>query len=316
MRLAVGLPARAGVICLLVGLLVVLSISAAFAASGDQLMASASTEPGVDGAVEGSIFGDGSGIRVEGSRGAGAGGVSERVEGGQGSTVPAGGGPAAEPRVDALEPSWGRDPDTGEACIALTRRPGVDPDSDAGLAWDLLTLEMMADPRLTGVGSPFCDDAVVAEVITRPDLAVNAFVRTVTLPSPVLRVDPGVALTGLPTFLVVAGQDGFSRAEDLAGWGVLEVSFEHVSLEIDWGDGTIEVVSDGRVGAPHGGDPSEQISHIYDHRDLDSEVVVTASWRARWSVAGFSGVVEGLAVDAALPLPVREYRAVRVASGG
>ncbi len=219
---------------------------------------------------------------------------------------------APDPRVDALEPSWGQQPETGDRCIDLTPRPGIDPGSELGIAWDIATLEMMVDPRLGDTANTFCDGAPV-DAAPRPHGAANAFVRSVTLPTPNLRIDPGFALTGMPAYLVIDGQDDFSRSDDLAGWGALTVDFETVAFAVDWGDGTTTLVDDGRIGAPYDGDPTQQISHVYDQRGSDTEVVVTATWRAQWRVAGFSGAVEGLAIESRLALPVREYRAVRVA---
>lgn len=272
--------------------------------------------------VDGAIGGDGEMLELEGSRRSddaeGQPGSGPPGSGQSGSAPPVSGGspPEPEPPVDALEPSWGQRPETGEPCIALTPVQGIDPGSELGLIWDLATLEMMADPRLSGIGDLFCEPLAAAAAATSPEAVVHAFVRSIALPVPELRVDPGIALTGLPAYLVIEGQDDFTLAEPIAGWGTLAVSFEVVSLVVDWGDGTVDLVEDGRSGAPYGGEPAEQISHVYDQRDPDSEVVVSSSWRARWSVGGFSGDVSGLAVDAALPLPVREYRAVRVAPDG
>ena len=265
----------------------------------------------VDDSPQASVILDGRGIQIEGDRRAGVG--SERVPDVNGgpSPTPVGGGVVDESAVAALEPAWGVQPETGDACIALVPRRDIDPTSDLNVDWELATLGMIADPRVGDPGNPFCDPAA-AQAALRPHGAANAFIRSVTLPDPGIRIDPGFALTGMATYLEVEGLGGFVHSDDLAGWGTLNVAFESVAIEVDWGDGTTSLVDDGRSGAAFDGDPAEQITHIYDRRGPDTEVAVTAFWRAEWNIAGFSGVVDGLSVDAVLPLPVREFRAVRV----
>jgi len=82
---------------------------------------------------------------------------------------------------------------------------------------------------------------------------------------------------------------------------------------VDWGDGTVEVIDDGRTGAAWDGPVAEQISHTYVDTDEGSVVRVEAGWQAVWRVGGFSGVVDDLQVVGELDLPVRTRRAVRVA---
>ena len=259
--------------------------------------------------VQGGLGGTPDTIIIEGAKGASNRSGSNPIGGA--SPTPVGGGVVDEPAVAALEPSWGVQPETGDACIALVPRRDIDPTSDLSVDWELATLGMIADPRVGDPGNPFCDPAA-AQAALRPHGAANAFVRSVTLPDPGIRIDPGFALTGMATYLEVEGLGGFVRSDELAGWGTLNVAFESVAIEVDWGDGTTSLVDDGRSGAAFDGDPAEQITHIYDRRGPDTEVAVTAFWRAEWNIAGFSGVVDGLSVDAVLPLPVREFRAVRV----
>lgn len=260
--------------------------------------------------VEGSLFADGTGLQVEGSQGVGA-GENDAPEGSEGSQVAVGGSPTVDPRPHALEPSWGQQPESGDACIRLAPRPGIDPGSELGIAWDLLTLEMMADPRLAEFSEFFCDGSP-GDDTPRPHGAANAFVRSAGLPQPSITVDPGYALTGMPTYLVIGGQEAFAVSEALDGWGRLTVAFETVGFEVDWGDGTTTTVDDGRTGTPFNGDPSQHISHIYTDRDPNTEVVVEARWRATWTVGGFTGEVDGLVIEETLAVPVREFVAVRV----
>lgn len=230
------------------------------------------------------------------------------VNGSQGVPATHGEPPAAPPPPGSYEPSWGARPDTGEPCIDLTYRSDVPPNSPLAIEWDVRTIDMTNDPRVDGAESALCQpDAVVAT----PVAAAEDFVRRIPLPEPRLQIDPGFALTGLPAYLVIDGQGSFAVDEDLAGWGTMRVDLRPIRFEVDWGDGTLETIADGRTGAGHGGDPAQQIEHVYRWADGDTVVTVRSDWEADWQVGGFAGTVAGLGIDAALSLPVREYRAVR-----
>ena len=255
--------------------------------------------------------GSGTGPSGPGSGSGGAGGTpgDGSSAGGSSGTDPSG----ATGGVDAFEPSWSVQAATGQPCILLSRRPGVAPDSELGLQWDLRTLHMMVDPRLLGRSDRFCAAVAGTGAVASPHAEATAFVRSITLPAPELSIPPGIALTGLTTYLVIDGQEGFTVRDDLPGWGPLAVRFAPVATVVDWGDGTRMVIEDGRRGAPYGGDPEQQITHVYDHRNPDIEVVVTTLWRASWSVGTHGGAVHGLRTGGVLPLPVRSFEAVRLA---
>jgi hypothetical protein len=210
----------------------------------------------------------------------------------------------------SYEPVWGTRADAGGPCIDLVYRSEVPPNSPLAIEWDLRTIDMTNDPRVAGAADPMCQPAP-ASVAASPAAAADGFVRRIPLPEPQLRIDPGFALTGLPAFLVIDDQRAFTVNEDLAGWGMMSVQFRPTRFVIDWGDGTMETIADGRTGAPYGGDASQQISHIYRWSDGSIRVRVRSDWQAGWQVGGFSGTVDGLVTDATLDLPVREYRAVR-----
>ena len=241
-----------------------------------------------------------------------AGSSPSQEPGGHGDSSAAGEPAARSDGVAAFEPSWSVQPETGEACILLARRPGVAPDSTLGRAWDQLTLQMMVDPRVAGRSDRFCMSVAAGAAAAGPHAAVESFVRSFTLPPPEPSIPPGIALTGLTTYLVISGQESFRVTEDLPGWGRLGIRFSNAATIVDWGDGTRVTIIDGRRGAPYGGDPREQITHVYDLRDPDTEVVVTTLWRANWSVGGFAGTVDGLMTRSTLGLPVRSFEAVRL----
>ena len=223
---------------------------------------------------------------------------------------------AKPPEFWAYEPAWGTQPETGEACIDLRYRANVEPNSETAIEWERQTLQMTADPRLDGAADRWCDAAAAAAAPT-PTLQATGFVRQIPLPQPQLAIDPGFALTGMPAYLVIGNQLGFTVTEDLEGWGPMQVDFTPTSFEVDWGDGTVENISDGRTGVRWNGPEAQQISHVYvdsdRHRGLagDNVVTVTSTWSADWSVAGFTGTVTGMIIDETFELPVREYRAVR-----
>jgi hypothetical protein len=225
------------------------------------------------------------------------------------------------PEFWSYQPVWGTQPESGEPCIDLLFRANVEPNSMVAAQWEMQTLQMMADARLDGVVNFWCD-AAAAEAMQTPNVLANGFVRRIPLPEPELEIDPGFALTGMPAYLVIGNQDGFTVIEALAGWGAMQVTFTPDAFEVDWGDGTVEQITDGRTGVSWNGPAAQQISHVYAdsdrHRGVDGNTVVTVSstWSAEWSVAGFAGTVNGMVIDEAFDLPVREYRAVRGNASG
>ncbi|MFP4149141.1 MAG: hypothetical protein ACLFV0_06600, partial [Nitriliruptoraceae bacterium] len=218
------------------------------------------------------------------------------------------GGSVEPPPPGSYEPVWGTRDGTGEACVDLVYRPEVPPNSTVAIEWDLRTIEMTNDPLISDPSDAMCDPDLVQPT---PTAAVIDFVRRIPLPEPLLSVDPGFALTGLPAYLTINGQEGFEVQEALPGWGTLQVDLRPTEFAVDWGDGAIETVTDGRTGGAHDADPTEHITHVYRWSDPQGQVAVRSTWEARWSVGDFSGTVADLVIDAALDVPVREYRTVR-----
>jgi hypothetical protein len=227
--------------------------------------------------------------------------------------TPVSDGPPPPPPEDiTYEPNWGTHPETGEPCIELTRvvRPGV-ANSSLAADYEHRLLTMMGDQRLREVEHNFCRDRAEDEGGESPAAIAQAFVRSLGIPAPEPRIDPGWALTGMPAYLEIHGQEAFTHDEQIPGFGQLRVSFEPTYFEIDWGDGTTRVVDDGRTGAPYDGPESQQISHTYADVDGGNVVRVDARWHATWRLAGFSGVVGGLQTSEEFPLEVREMQSVR-----
>ena len=217
----------------------------------------------------------------------------------------------AEPEpVWALEPVWGAHAETGEPCVDLLESSQVTVNEPLGLAWEARMLDMLHDPRLSGVEYRWCS-ASSQSVVADPSAVARSFVRSIQLPEPELWVAPGWALTGMDAYLEIGGQHGFEVTSPIEGFGSMEVSLRHSQVEVDWGDGTVDQVDDGRLGAPFDGPADEQISHVYLDADAASQVTVDVRWEAAWQVAGFSGVVDDLQISATLDLPVETRRAVR-----
>ena len=214
--------------------------------------------------------------------------------------------------VWALEPVWGVHPETGEVCLDLVESGEVTVNDPIGLSWESRMLTMLHDARLEGVEHRWCDGSS-SLLVADPSPQVHRFVRTIELPAPELWVAPGYALTGMPAFLQIEQQEPFEVDGTIVGFGGLEVVLAPQAFEVDWGDGTVEVIDDGRTGAAWDGPVAEQISHTYVDTDEGSVVRVEAGWQAVWRVGGFSGVVDDLQVVGELDLPVQTRRAVRVA---
>jgi hypothetical protein len=142
----------------------------------------------------------------------------------------------------------------------------------------------------------------------------QAFIRSIGIPPPEPRIDPGWALTGMPAYLEIHGQEAFTHDEAIPGFGRLRVAFEPTYFEVDWGDGTTTTVEDGRTGAPYDGPESQQISHTYADVNEGNLVRVDARWHATWELGGFRGVVGGLQTSEEFPLEVREMQTVRTSS--
>jgi hypothetical protein len=224
--------------------------------------------------------------------------------------APTGSQPAEAPRF-AFEPYWGTHPETGEDCIELIRHDSeFIVDSPAAQDWEIRTLQMLGDPRLATVEHRFCDPAYERGDAS-PAAVAQAFIRSIGIPSPEPHIAPGWALTGMPAYLEIAGQDSFAHEEHIDGFGLLRVEFAPTSFTVRWGDGAETHVEDGRTGVPYDGPESEQISHTYRDASPDNVVEVDAHWQARWRLGGIGGAVGGLQTSEEYPLEVREMQTVR-----
>jgi hypothetical protein len=223
--------------------------------------------------------------------------------------------PAPPPEDIVYEPSWGTHSETDEPCIDLRRieREGV-AHSSLAMDYEHRLLRMMGDGRLRDVEHIFCRDRAADEGGDSPAALAQAFVRDIGIPAPEPRIDPGWALTGMPAYLEIHGQEAFTHEEAIPGFGRLRVAFEPTYFEVDWGDGTTTTVEDGRTGAPYNGPESQQISHTFADVAPENVVRVEARWHATWELGGFRGVVGGMQTSEEFPLEVREMQSVRTSS--
>jgi hypothetical protein len=120
------------------------------------------------------------------------------------------------------------------------------------------------------------------------------------------RIDPGEAITGLRTYLVLEGPTTIEIGEDTP-LGRLSIG-GRVSYEIDWGDGSPVTTTESQ-GRPYPGGAGE-ITHVY--ADAGSyEVTVTSVWSGTWTAGGASGELPVLRRAESTVLPVSERQAVR-----
>ncbi|MGK2957061.1 MAG: PKD domain-containing protein [Acidimicrobiales bacterium] len=126
------------------------------------------------------------------------------------------------------------------------------------------------------------------------------------LPTPVLEIDPGWAITGLKAYLETKGKTVFDGQVPI-GNKTLNV---HATGEyfVDWGDNTGQWGPYNFEGLPW---PEGQITHVYQYTG-DYTVRVRELWTARWTLGNQSGVLTDRFSEASIPLTVRELQAVRI----
>ncbi len=128
-----------------------------------------------------------------------------------------------------------------------------------------------------------------------------------TLPTPLLEIDPGWAITGLPAFLETKGAVTYDSGPIPTEWGTMTM---HGTGEyfVDWGDNTGQWGPYDFEGLPW---PDGRITHIYQHTGTYA-VRVRQLWTVQWQVAQRSGVLQDRFTESTLALPVRELQAVRI----
>lgn len=135
--------------------------------------------------------------------------------------------------------------------------------------------------------------------------AENA-INKVVLPTPVLEIDPGWAITGLPAYLETKGTTTY---EAVIPVGSLNFNVKATGQYfVDWGDGTGQWGPYDFEGLPW---PDGQIKHVYQYTG-NYTVTVRELWAFNWQSGKNSGVLNDRYSEASIPLTVRELQAVRI----
>jgi hypothetical protein len=158
---------------------------------------------------------------------------------------------------------------------------------------------------LIGLGLGPCPDAPV--VPFTPELYALAYLRAIELPVPAPRIDPGVMLVGLESFLEVGSPITYDLGEPGTPFGPATFTFSS-TVTVDWGDGEVT----GPVASAGGPYPDGDLRHVYT-RQGSYDVVVTQDWTATWQIGAESGTIDGLQTTGTLAgFPVQEREAVIV----
>lgn len=125
--------------------------------------------------------------------------------------------------------------------------------------------------------------ACSADVVLDPDDVAAMYWEGASSPPPPtpLHVAPGRALTGLPAYLEIGGDNPYTETHDTP-LGVLTFSMTPRYV-VSWGDGaTVETESQG---GPY---PDGDLVHTYTDAEAIT-ITVDAYWRTGWTLAGESG---------------------------
>jgi len=207
--------------------------------------------------------------------------------------------PATKPVQYIMDVELRADPVTGARCVYLFNRQG-DPEGSEAAENEMRAL------RLLGTYPPCSNSPVPPRGATSPGVAAAlAWERQVQLPQPGLHIAPGWAITGKAAYLEVTGPRELVHDDEALGY---PISIEATStLDVDWGDGTVER-GISRRGGPW---PAGDITHVYTHIGTYT-VTVTQRWTATWRVGNQRGVIaDRLLTSASLPIEARQLQAVR-----
>ncbi len=191
------------------------------------------------------------------------------------------------------------DPVTGARCAYLFDRPG-DPLGREAAENEIRSLRLVGSYGVCS-SSPALPRAQPTPAVA----AALAWERHVKLPEPVLAVAPGFVLTGKAAYLEVGGDREVHQTYDALGYRVTIDAT--ATLDVDWGDGTVERGVTGKDGPW----PEGEVTHVYSHTGHYT-LVATRRWTARWRVGELSGVIaDTLVTEGRLPLEARQLQAVR-----
>jgi hypothetical protein len=193
------------------------------------------------------------------------------------------------------------DPVTGARCAYLFNVVG-DPEGRIAQQNEILA-EQLVSQYGTCSNSPAQPRAPRP---TPPQAAAQVWQDQVTLPAPEPHIAPGHAVTGRPAFLEDNGPRTITGTFTALGYAV-DITATPTSIDVDWGDGTV----DRNLTKAPGPWPNGGVSHTYTHAKPVT-VTITKHWTATWRIGNASGTVtEPLNTTATLELDVRQIQAVR-----
>jgi hypothetical protein len=136
-----------------------------------------------------------------------------------------------------------------------------------------------------------------------PQMVQALIVSQLDRPSP--RIDPGRAITGLRSYLDIAGPTAFDDQISLTAPAVTVTIDASAVYRVDWGDGTVETYA-----SSGGSYPDGDITHVYT-RVGDHTVTVTPVWTVSWVGGGFALTFSADLAPSTVDLPVGEVQSVR-----
>jgi hypothetical protein len=224
-------------------------------------------------------------------------------ESGGGSSQPTGGGNRpAEPYVTVVV--TGLD-DLGQQCAATASVPLSQAYGGGYTEAEVASISAGRSIELGRLGFVPCPGA--DPIVLTPEMWARAYLRALQLPVPAPRIDPGVMIVGLESFLETGSPVTQGLTEPATPFGPASFSFAS-TVTVAWGDGA----TSGPIASAGGPYPDGDLRHVYTSQG-EYDIVVTQDWTATWQIGAESGTVTGLQTTGTLAgFPVQEREAVIV----
>lgn len=195
--------------------------------------------------------------------------------------------------------------DAGQPCASTARVPLSQAYGGGLTVEQVAALTASRSIELGSLGYVLCPGA--DPVVITPEMWARSYLRDIDLPVPAPRIDPGVMIVGLESFLETGAPITQAITEPATPFGPATFSFTS-TVTVDWGDGNVT----GPIASAGGPHPDGDLRHVYTSQG-DYDVVVTQDWIATWQVGAESGTVTGLRTTGTLAgFPVQEREAVVV----
>jgi hypothetical protein len=195
--------------------------------------------------------------------------------------------------------------DTGQPCASTARVPLSQAYGGGLTVEQVAALTASRSIELGSLGYVLCPGA--DPVVITPEMWARSYLRDIDLPVPAPRIDPGVMIVGLESFLETGAPITQALTEPATPFGPATFSFDS-TVTVDWGDGAVS----GPVASAGGPHPDGDLRHVYTSQG-EYDIVVTQDWTATWQIGAESGTVTGLRTTGTLAgFPVQEREAVVV----